>query len=434
MAHRASRARIHYAWVVAATAFVTLLGAAGFRSTPSVLIDPLRDEFGWSRATVGFAVSINVLLFGFIGPFAAALQQRFGLRRVTMSALAVIAVGALLTTQMTQSWHLFLLWGVVVGAGSGCMATVFASTVATRWFVTNRGLVTGALTAATASGQLVFLPLLTRLADGPGWRWVGVTTGLGALAVIPIVAIFLRDRPEDIGLRAYGAGPDEVPSTFGAGGRGPIANAFDALRQAWTSGAFWLLWGSFMVCGLSTTGLVQTHFISAAHDNGISHTTAGGYLAIIGVFDVIGTVGSGWLTDRFDPRKLLLAYYLLRGLSLFFLDPALTTQGGSLTGFMVFYGLDWVATVPPTIAICIHAFGRDRGPLVYGWVFAGHQVGGALAAWGAGALHDITGGYRISFVIAGACCLVAAAGVMRIRFDPVPEREPVDEVQFAPMS
>ena len=426
-----ARRRVHYAWVVAVASFVTLLGAAGFRSTPSVLIDPLRDEFGWSRATVGFAVSINVLLFGFIGPFAAALQQRFGLRRVTIAALTVIASGALLTTQMTQPWHLFLLWGLVVGAGSGCMATVFASTVATRWFVANRGLVTGALTAATASGQLVFLPVLTRLADGPGWRWVGVTTGLCAIGVIPVVAIFLRDRPEDIGLTAFGAGPDDSPATAVTVTRSPVAAAFDSLRLAWTSGAFWLLWGSFLVCGLSTTGLVQTHFISAAHDHGISHTSAGGYLALIGVFDVIGTIGSGWLTDRIDPRKLLLAYYLLRGLSLFVLDPALATEGGGLTGFMVFYGLDWVATVPPTIAICIQAFGRERGPLVYGWVFAGHQVGGALAAWGAGALHDATGSYRSAFVVAGACCLVAAVGVMRIRTDRLGHVEPASDIALA---
>ena len=197
--------RFHYAWVVFATAFITLLGAAGFRSTPGILIDPLREEFGWSRATVGTAVSINLLLFGFIGPFAAALQARYGLRRVTVVALVAISLGALGTTRMTEPWQLFLLWGVVVGIGSGCMATVFASTVASRWFVARRGLVTGALTAATASGQLVFLPLLSRLAEGVGWRWVGVTIAIGALSVVPIVVIFLRDRPEDMGLLPYGA-------------------------------------------------------------------------------------------------------------------------------------------------------------------------------------------------------------------------------------
>ena len=404
--------RFHYAWVVFAASFVTLLGAAGFRSAPSVLIDPLREEFGWDRATVGLAVSINVLLFGFIGPFAAALQARFGLRKVTMVALTVIAAGALATTQMTQPWHLFLLWGLVVGAGSGCMATVFASTVATQWFVRRRGVVIGALTAATASGQLVFLPVLTRLADGPGWRWVGIVIGCSALAVIPVVAVFLRNRPEDVGLTAYGADPGDPPTTASTGS--PIAAAFSALRLASTSSAFWLLWGSFLICGLSTTGLVQTHFISAAHDHGISATTAGTYLALIGVFDVVGTITSGLLTDRYDPRALLCGYYLLRGLSLFVLDPALTAEGGSLTGFMMFYGLDWVATVPPTIALCVQVFGRERGPLVYGWVFAGHQVGGALAAWGAGALFDVSGSYRSSFIVAGVACLFAAVAVLRI--------------------
>jgi len=399
-------------WIVAGAAFVVLLGAAGIRSTPAVLLDPLHDEFGWSRGTIGFAVSINVLLFGFIGPFAAALQLRYGLRRVTMVALATMAAGAALTTQMTEPWHLFLLWGLVVGAGAGCMATVFASTVASRWFVERRGVVTGVLTAATASGQLVFLPLLTHLAERQGWRTVGVTVALATVAVIPVVVVFLRDRPEDVGLRPFGAGADHVAVT--AVGN-PVANAFGALRAAWGSGTFWLLWGSFAVCGLSTTGLVQTHFISAAHDHGMSHTQAGTYLALIGVFDVIGTIASGWLTDRHDPRLLLATYYLLRGLSLVVIDPALATGGGSLFGFMVFYGLDWVATVPPTIALCLQHFGQERGPLVYGWVFAGHQVGGALAAWGAGELHDRTGSYRPAFLAAAVACVVASVGVVRIR-------------------
>jgi len=410
--------RISYHWVVFASAFVVLLGAAGTRSAPSVLIDPLRAEFGWSRATVGFAVSVNVLLFGFIGPFAAALQQRYGLRRVTMVALAIITVGSGLTTQMSQPWHLFALWGLVVGAGTGCMATVFASTVATRWFVARRGLVVGMLTAATASGQLIFLPLLTRLADQVGWRWVGASVAIGTATVIPVVYLFLRNRPEDIGLLAYGATADDVVVAPLVGN--PVTVAFDALRAAWRSGTFWLLWGSFAVCGLSTTGLVQTHFISAAGDHGISGPSAGTYLALIGGFDIIGTVVSGYLTDRYDPRRLLFAYYLLRGLSLFVIDPALTHGGGGLFGFMMFYGLDWVATVPPTIALCIAHFGRNRGPLVYGWVFAGHQVGGAIAAFGAGLIHDRTGSYQVAFILAAVSCLIAAVGVLKISGDREP--------------
>ncbi|MEN9824170.1 MAG: hypothetical protein RLZ04_2596, partial [Actinomycetota bacterium] len=403
--------RVSYHWVVFGSAFAVLLLAAGTRSTMGVLIDPLNEEFGWSRGTIGFAVSINVLLFGFIGPFAAALQQKYGLRRVTMTALTIIAIGAALSTRISEPWQLFLIWGLVVGTGTGCMATVFASTVASRWFVARRGLVTGALTAASASGQLVFLPLLTHLADNQGWRWVGTTVAIGVAGAIPVVFLFLRDNPGDVGLVPYGAAADFQPAVVTGS---PIGNAIGALRGAWGSGTFWILWLSFAVCGLSTSGLVQTHFISAAHDHGISHTQAGSYLAMIGIFDIVGTIASGWLTDRYDPRKLLMAYYALRGLSLFVLDPALVSGGSSLFGFMTFYGLDWVATVPPTIALCIEHFGRDRGPLVYGWVFAGHQVGGAFAAWGAGWLHDTTGTYRTAFVVAGVACVIAAVGVLSV--------------------
>ena len=411
IAEPTSRVRSQYAWVVFVAAFITLLGAAGFRSTPSVLIDPLRDEFGWSRGTIGTAVSINVLLFGLMGPFAAALQLRYGLRKVTIAALGTISLGALLTTQMTQVWHLYLLWGFVVGAGSGSMATVFASTVASRWFVQRRGLVTGTLTAATASGQLVFLPLLTRLANNHGWRTVGITIACCALAVIPVVAVFLRNSPADIGQLPYGADDDyEAPAALA----NPVSSAFTALRDATNDGIFWLLWGSFFVCGLSTTGLVQTHFLSAAHDHAIVATTAAGYLALIGAFDVLGTIASGWLTDKYDPAKLLIAYYALRGVSLLFLDPVLATGGSGLFGFMAFYGLDWVATVPPTVLLCIRRFGPQQGPLVYGWVFFGHQVGGAVAAWGAGYLRDTTGSYQSAFIIAGIGCLLAAFGASQM--------------------
>jgi predicted MFS family arabinose efflux permease len=410
------RGRLTYHWVVFGAAFIILMGAAGTRSAPSVLIDPLRDEFGWSRATVGTAVSINVILFGLVGPFAAALQQRFGLRRVTATAMIVIAAGSLLTTRLSSIWQLYLTWGVLVGIGSGCMASVFASTVASRWFVARRGLVTGALTAATASGQLIFLPVISRLADTYGWRWVGGSVAIAATAVVPVIVFALRDRPEDIGLRAYGQ-PDDAPAPTPAFAN-PVTAAFAALGDARRSGVFWLLFGSFAVCGLSTTGLIQTHFISAAGEHGMTATRASTYLVLIGGFDVVGTLASGYLTDRYDPRLLLAVYYVGRGISLFVLDPALAHGGGGLFGFMVFYGLDWVATVPPTIALCLQHFGRERGPLVYGWVFAGHQLGGALAAWGAGALHDRSGSYQSSFVLAGIACVIAAAGVTRIGRPP----------------
>jgi MFS family permease len=394
-----------------AVTFVTLLGAAGFRSTPAVLIVPLHDEFGWSRATIGLAVSVNLILFGLMGPFAAALMGRFGLRRVVVTALACIAAGSLLTTQMTAAWQLVLLWGVVVGAGSGCMATVLAATVASRWFVARRGLVTGALTAASAGGQLVFLPLLSWMTGAFGWRWVATTTAMCALAVVPLVAGFLVDSPESQGLRPYGA--DEAWQPVPPVQR-PIATAFAGLRDVRRSGTFWLLFGSFAVCGISTNGLIGTHFVAAGIDHGFSETTAAGLLALIGVFDVIGTLVSGVLTDRYDPRLLLFAYYGLRGLSLLLLDQALGAGHAPLVAFMLFYGLDWVATVPPTVALATSTFGRQRGPVVYGWVFAGHQLGAAVAAWAAGVIRGATGTYQLAFVLAGALCLVAAVGVQGI--------------------
>jgi len=402
----------HYAWVVAAVTFVVLLGAAGFRSAPGVLLVPLHDELGWSRSSVSLAVAVNLLFFGFMGPFAAALMGRFGLRRVVLAALATISTAALLTTLMNAAWQYVLLWGVAVGAGAGCMATVLATTVATRWFVARRGLVTGALTAATATGQLVFLPVLGYLADHIGWRWVSITIAAGALAVLPVAARWLKDGPEHVGTTPLGAPEGYVPPAPLAN---PIGAAMNGLRTAVHTPAFWLLTGSFFVCGVTTNGLVGTHFIAAAVDRDMTETTASALLATVGVFDVAGTIFSGWLTDRIDPRKLLLAYYGLRGLALFFLHHVLETRGIGLGGFMVFYGLDWVATVPPTVALCGELFGEAKAGIVYGWVFASHQLGAAVAAYAAGALRESTGSYELAFHVGGALSIAAAGAVMLIR-------------------
>jgi MFS family permease len=404
--------RKHYAYVVAVVTFVVLLGAAGFRSAPGVLIVPLHDDLGWSRSSVSLAVAVNLMFFGFMGPFAAALMGRFGLRRVVLAALSVVSSAALLTTLMTAPWQYILLWGVAVGAGAGCMATVLAATVATRWFVERRGLVTGWLTAATATGQLVFLPLLGWLAENIGWRWVSVTIAGGALAVLPVASRWLKDGPEQIGITPFGAPPDYVPP---APVDRPIAAAMGGLRLASRAPAFWLLAGSFFVCGVTTNGLVGTHFIAAAVDSNLTETSAAGLLALVGVFDVVGTVASGWLTDRVDPRRLLLVYYALRGLALIVLHHVLGTQGLGLGGFMVFYGLDWVATVPPTVALCSELFGEAKAGIVYGWVFAAHQLGAAAAAYGAGALRESTGSYELAFHVGGALCFVAAGAVQLIR-------------------
>ena len=404
---------IHYAWVVAGVAFITLLGAAGFRSAPGVLMVPLQDDFGWNRATISIAVSVNLILFGLMAPFAAALMRTFGIRRVACTALLVIALGALLTTQMTQPWHMILCWGVIVGLGTGSMTQVLAATVVSRWFVERRGIVLGILTAAGATGQLAFLPFLAWLAEDHGWKYVSIAVAAGALAVIPVMALLMRERPGDLGLRPYGATTDDPPLVLPTG-RDAFRAPIDILRKSTASVDFWLLAATFFICGASTNGLIGTHLIPAGVDHGMTQVAAASLLAMIGIFDVIGTIGSGWLTDRWDARKLLFMYYGLRGISLMLLPIALDIQSAGLWLFIVFYGLDWVATVPPTVTLATRAFGRSDGPIVYGWIFTAHQIGAASAAYAAGAIRSSTGDYLIAFVLAGALCIAAAAMALRI--------------------
>ncbi|MFD8891335.1 MFS transporter [Streptomyces sp. NPDC059566] len=403
-------ARIHRAWFVAAVAFVTIIGAAGFASLPGLLIEPLHAEFDWSRGTIGLAVSVNLALYGLTAPFAAALMDRFGIRRVVAVALLVIACGALATVWMTAPWQLVLCWGVLVGLGSGSMALAFAATVTNRWFTARRGLVTGVLTAAGASGQLVFLPLLAWLVDQHGWRPATVTVSLSALAVAPFVWLLMRDHPADVGLAPYGGTYEPKPAPTPGATRRALKVLLDAAR----TGPFWLLAGTFAICGASTNGLVRTHFVPAAHDHGMPVTAAAGLLAVVGVFDVIGTVASGWFTDRFDSRRLLAVYYALRGISLLFLPILLAPSvRPPLVFFIVFYGLDWVATVPPTIALCREHYGDD-GAIVFGWVLASHQLGAAVVAFLGGLARDLTGSYDVVWYASGALCAMAALMAMTI--------------------
>ena len=407
------RSKIHPAWIVAAITFGTLFASAGFRSAPSVLILPLEEEFGWRRDVISAAIAINVLLFGLTAPFAAALMDRFTIRKVVMSALSVISLGALLTIWMNQSWHLLLLWGVVVGIGTGSMALVFAATIANRWFVKKRGLVIGVLTAAGASGQLVFLPTLANLAQDPGWRASSLMISITAFLMVPLIYLFLKEDPQSINTTPYGAESDWQPPILEKGNAAKVA--VDALRDASKVRNFWYLVGSFFVCGLSTSGLIGTHFIPAAHDHGMSQVTAASLLALIGVFDVVGTITSGYLTDRIDPRKLLFFYYSLRGLSLFLLPSILfSTVELSTLVFVIFYGLDWIATVPPTVMLCRQVLGPEKGAIIYGWVFAAHQIGGSIAAFGAAVLRIKFGDYAAAFYITGVLCLITSYFVLQI--------------------
>jgi sugar phosphate permease len=408
----ARRRKLHYAWVVAGVTFLTLLVAAGLRATPGVLIVPLETEFGWSRTTISFAIGLNIFLYGLIGPFAAAVMDRFGLRRTMLGALGCIAAGVILTPLMTRPWQLILLWGGIVGTGSGATALVLGATVVARWFAARRGLVIGALTASTATGQLIFLPALASLAENYGWRIVSLAVAGVAFALIPVVALLMRDRPEDVGLAPYGAADDQRPALAARGN--PAATALVALRDGLRSRDFWLLAGSFFICGASTNGLIGTHLIPACLDHGIPQVAGAGLLAAMGIFDLIGTTLSGWLSDRWSNRGLLAWYYGLRGLSLIYLPFAFDISFYGLSLFAVFYGLDWIATVPPTVRLAARAFGIERGPIMFGWIAAAHQLGAALAAFGAGALRVELGTYLQAFVLSGLLCLVAASMVLLI--------------------
>ncbi len=408
------RRRIHPAWWVAAVAFVALLAAAGFRAAPGALMVPLHDEFGWSTSVMSLAVSINLLLYGLTAPFAAALMDRFGIRQVVATALVLIALGAGGSVLMTAEWQLMVFWGVLIGLGTGSMALVFAATIAHRWFVARRGLVMGILTAGSATGQLIFLPPVAAIADSTGWRPASLVVAAAALLAVPLVWFVLRDHPEDRGALPYGADPARYAAPPRATGNA-ARRAVDGLRFAARHRSFWALAGAFAICGATTNGLIGIHFIPSAHDHGMPATTAAGLLAVVGIFDIAGTIASGWLTDKYDPRKLLVAYYVFRGVGLLLLPWLLSdTVHPSMVLFVVVYGLDWVATVPPTAALCRELFG-ERGTIVFGWVFAAHQLGAAAAALGAGIIRDVFGEYTYAWWGGAALCLVAAALSIAVR-------------------
>ena len=403
--------KIHYGWIVVGVTCLVLLTGAGVRSTPGILMVPLEEEFHWSRATIASAVSINLILYGCIGPFAAAIMEKFGVRRSVLSALALVALGVASTSFMRQSWQLILLWGFVVGSGTGFLATVLAATVAARWFTARRGLVIGLLSGGAASGQLLFLPVMAGITAHFGWRTTVIAVSTVALLVIPIVAFFMRERPSDVGLMPYGE--SGVPKPVAPSKGNPLVLAFRALGEAARVRDFWLLAGTFFICGASTNGLIGTHLIPACIDQGIAEVTAAGMLAVIGVFNFIGTTGSGWLSDRVDNRVLLCIFYALRGLSLIYLPFSFVTFYG-LSLFAVFYGLDWFATVSPTVRLITNTFGREKAGIVYGWVFVAHQLGGASAAFLGGVLRVSFGGYMEAFMLSGAMCFLAAIMVLFI--------------------
>jgi sugar phosphate permease len=408
-----AKRNIHYGWVVAAVTFLTMLVTAGTIGAPGVFIVPLEQEFGWKASEISSALAVRFVLYGLMGPFTAALMNRFGVRRIVLTALIIIAVTLLASLSMTEVWQLVLLWGIGVGIGTGLTAMVLGATVATRWFSEQRGLVMGLLSASTATGQLVFLPLLAKLIALYGWRPALCFVCAMLMLATVLVLLLMRNRPSDVGLPPYGA-TEIAPEPRHSGGFGALlASPLLVLKDVMRSGAFWVLFATFFVCGLSTNGLIQTHFIALCGDFGLAPVKAAGVLATMGVFDFFGTIGSGWLSDRYDNRWLLFWYYGLRGLSLIYLPfTDFTFYGLSL--FAMFYGLDWIATVPPTVKLTSRYFGTERTNVVFGWIFAGHQLGAATAAYGAGLTRTELSTYLPAFFAAGAACIVAAVLVLSL--------------------
>jgi predicted MFS family arabinose efflux permease len=395
----------NYAFVVVAAIFLALLAAAGLRATPGVLLLPWQKAFGWSAGTVSAAAALGIFLYGLTGPFAAAAMQQFGLRRTVLAAIVLMALAAGISVFVTAPWQLFLTWGVLSGLGSGVVANVLAATIVNRWFVTHRGLIMGLLTASMSTGTLIFLPGLATLAAWAGWKAVVLTIAGCAIALIPLIAFLVPESPAAIGLRRYGATEDEPPASAPA--NNPFTVALGDLAVAARTRTFWFLFATFFICGFTTNGLVGTHLIAFCGDNGIAEVKAAGLLAMMGIFDIFGTTFSGWLTDRYDPRKLLFVYYGVRGLALIYL-PYSNFSFVSLSLFAAFYGLDWIATVPPTVRIANEKFGDKNAPIIFGWIVAGHQLGAASAALLAGLIRSAQGSYLEAFVIAGTTGLAAA--------------------------
>ncbi|HEV3156942.1 MAG TPA: MFS transporter [Candidatus Baltobacteraceae bacterium] len=402
---------LEFHWIVVGATFVTLIAVAGIRSTPTMFVLPLEHEFGWSAAQISFAIAINIMLYGLIGPFAAAAMERFGVRSTVVAALLLLAAAAGLSTLIRLPWQLDATWGVMAGFGVGAAGLALGATIASRWFVEHRGLVMGIFAAANATGQLVFLPLFGVIIEHAGWRLCALILSGVCLALIPIFVLFVRDRPVDIGLPRYGERTlTSTPPSVG----NPFPRALGGLREGLHSRDFWLLAGSFFICGASTNGLIGTHLVPACGDHGIPEVRAAGLLAAMGVFDLVGTTLSGWLSDRFSSRRLLFWYYGLRGLSLLFLPAAFGLAFFGLPIFAVFYGLDWIATVPPTLKLSADAFGSEKAPMMFSWIAASHQLGASLAAWGGGVVRTSFGSYNDAFLFAGGLCMIASFMVLFI--------------------
>ena len=408
----------YYGWFVISLCFLTTLTSAGVRSSPSVLIHPLEAEFGWSRTLIASAVSMNLLLFGIAAPLSGFLIDRFGPRKVMMGSLSLLIVGVSGTMMMTQFWQFFLVWGVIVGLGAGGVGSVLTATVGNRWFVAKRGLALGILGSASSTGQIIFLPLFMAMITYAGWRLGSMALIIVALILLPLIFLFMRDDPSEVGLEPYGSGDPKAMAIGGAASlRGMSAkNATITAKEVVTHPTFWLLAASFFVCGGTANGLIGTHLIPHEIEIGIPQIAAASLLGIMGGLNMVGTIFSGWMIDKVQPQRWLALVYALRGVSLLFLPFVHDFTG--LVFFAIVYGLDWFATVPPSMAITADTFGRQNVGKVYGWIFMSHQIGAAIMASAAGAIRTWMGDYQFAFLSGGVIAMIAAGLALQIKLKP----------------
>ena len=401
----AARRGIHYGWVVVAITFLIVVVTSGVRASPAVLIRPLEREFGWSRGEISLAIAISLVFYGLAAPLSGRIADRLGLRPMALMFLVTSCIGVALAASMSHLWQLQLYWGFIVGLGTGGIATVMGATVANTWFEDRRGFVTGIIGGAASAAQLIFLPLLVWVTSEWGWRSaVGLMASLLLAVLLPLVWIFMRSRPSDLGLQPYGAG---VSTTIRL-----LDTRLTPISQALRTGDFWLLSCTFFVCGFTSVGLIGAHFLPHATEHGFSEAQAAGILSLIGAMNVVGTIGSGWLCDRYPPRLLLAVYYFFRSVSLLVL-PSITTLP-FLSLFAVVLGLDYIATVPPTIMLTADRFGRRSVGTIFGWISFSHMIGAAIASYFAGYIHDVAGDYTIAIYLAGLLGLLAAMMVFGI--------------------
>lgn len=393
----------YYYVIIVVVTFLALLVSAGIRTAPGVIIKPLEADFGWDRASISLAVAVSLFAFGFGGPLGGTLIDRFGPRRVTMAGMTLNAVGLALLIGLRELWQLHLLWGLLVGAGTGAISGTLGATVATRWFNRYRGVVLGLFGAAAAAGQLIFVPALIGLVSVGGWQAVIAILGAAAAVVLIPVLIFMRNYPEEAGLTVLG----EPTAATAAADTRKIP-----LREAMRTRDFWLLAASFFVCGYTTNGLIGTHLLPHTLEHGFVEAEISWALALMGVMNILGTTASGWLSDRYDNRKLLAMYYGFRGLSLAALPFILEMKGMFL--FAVVYGLDWVATVPPTVNLTAQRFGKGSLGTLYGWIFCSHMIGAGIASYAGGFFRDLLGDYHLIFISAAIMGLMASTLVLQI--------------------